>query len=167
MDPLGERAGRIVGIDTSLESLRLGMEFLHGRLNCRFVAMDVAALGFADGAFDVVLCLQNGISAFGVDRQKLLADAVRVTRRGGTVLISTYAPRFWEHRLAWFRLQASAGLIGEIDERATADGVIACRDGFKSTTTSPDEFRDLSSGLASQVQIAEVDDSCLFCEITV
>ena len=52
--------------------------------------MDAAALGFRDRVFDVVVCIQNGISAFKVDRRALIAEAIRVTRPGGSVLFSSY-----------------------------------------------------------------------------
>ena len=52
-------------------------------------------------------------------RRQELAAAVDVTRPGGRVLFSSYAEAFWDHRLAWFRLQAREGLLGEIDEAAT------------------------------------------------
>ena len=90
-----------------------------------------------------------------------------VTRPGGRILFSTYTPGFWEDRLAWFRLQAGAGLLGEIDEAATGDGVIVCRDGFRATTVGPPEFAELAGAVGVNSRIIEVDDSSLFCEMRV
>ena len=153
------------GVDTSIASLRAGAAFLAGRASSRLAAMNGVALGFADGVFDLVCCIQNGISAFHEDRRELAREAVRVTRPGGTVLFSSYADGFWEDRLAWFELQARDGLIGEIDSERTRRGVIVCRDGFTATTISPDEFRALAEGLGLSARVTEVDGSSLFCEI--
>jgi 2-polyprenyl-6-hydroxyphenyl methylase/3-demethylubiquinone-9 3-methyltransferase len=127
--------------------------------------MDGAALGFVDGVFDVVLCIQNGLSAFKVDQRTLVGECLRVARCGGLVLLSTYAERFWADRLAWFRLQAEHGLLGEIDEDRTRDGMIVCKDGFTATTVTPGRFRALADGLGVRARIDEVDGSSLFCEI--
>ena len=65
--------------------------------------------------FDAVVCLQNGISAFHVDPERLIGESLRVTKPGGTVFLSSYSDRFWAYRLAWFKLQEAEGLVGEID----------------------------------------------------
>jgi len=88
-----------------------------------------------------------------------------VCRPGGIVLFSSYSDRFWEHRLEWFELQAGEGLLGEIDYAKTGDGVIVCKDGFTATTVSAEEFRVLATGFDGEVQIADVDESSLFCVI--
>jgi 2-polyprenyl-6-hydroxyphenyl methylase/3-demethylubiquinone-9 3-methyltransferase len=160
-------ARSLVGIDTSLASLRLARSLLGGDPRIRLAAMDAASLGFAGRCFDLTICIQNGICAFGVDPARLLGEAARVTRRGGTVLFSSYAARFWPERLAWFRAQAARGLIGEIDPEATGNGVIACKDGFRTTTMSPAGFAELAAKLELVPTIAEVDGSSVFCEIVV
>jgi SAM-dependent methyltransferase len=129
--------------------------------------MDAVALAFRDGIFDVVACIQNGISAFKVDQRALVAESIRVARPGGRVLFSSYSERFWRDRLEWFRLQSEHGLLGEIDPEATGDGVIVCKDGFKATTIGPDEFFSLTSGFDVHRRIEEVDESSIFCEIVV
>jgi SAM-dependent methyltransferase len=162
---LAGKARRVIGIDTSIGSLRLAHEELHGAPSCSLAGMDAARLGFCDRAFDLVACIQNGISAFHVDRRTLIEEAVRVTRSGGRVLFSSYSPRFWNDRMTWFRAQAEHGLIGEIDEDRTGDGVIVCKDGFMGTTVRADEFRALAEGLGVGCTITEVDESSIFCEI--
>jgi SAM-dependent methyltransferase len=161
------KAGFVVGIDTSLESLRFGLRDLAGTANITLLNMDAVHLGFADDTFDLVACIQNGISAFHVDKKMLLAESVRVARPRGKVLFSSYSDRFWDDRLEWFRLQSRAGLLGEIDEEKTGDGVIVCRDGFTATTVGPDEFRALAEELGVDFRITEVGDSSLFCEIEI
>ncbi len=167
MERLAGKARRVVGIDTSRDSLRMAQEYVGLASSCQFIQMNAAALGFRDRCFDVVACIQNGISAFNIDRRNLIQEAVRVTRPGGTVLFSSYSQRFWPHRLEWFRTQAQHGLIGPIDEQATGGGVIVCKDGFRATTVSPDEFTSLLSEYPLPPKIIEVDRSSLFCEIAV
>lgn len=129
--------------------------------------MNAVHLGFRNRQFDVVACIQNGFSAFKVDQRELIEEAIRVTRSGGTVLFSSYSESFWEDRLFWFRLQAEQELIGEIDEKATGDGVIVCKDGFKATTITPNDFIFLTSDLDIDPIITEVDGSSVFFEIKV
>jgi 2-polyprenyl-6-hydroxyphenyl methylase/3-demethylubiquinone-9 3-methyltransferase len=167
---LGELAGKArsaVGIDVSLDSLRLARRLLGHRGRCRLASMDAAALAFSGQRFDLVACVQNGISAFRIDLRTLIREAARVTRSGGRLLFSTYAEAFWDHRLEWFRLQAEAGLIGKLDERATGDGVIVCEDGFRATTASARELLSLCTDLGLAAKVFEVDGSSLFCEITI
>ncbi len=167
LDKLSRNAGCLVGIDTSHQSLALAREMLVERDRCHVVRMDAGTLAFGDGVFDVVLCLQNGLSAFKIDHRQLIGECIRVTRKGGQVLLSTYAERFWEHRLEWFRLQSEAGLLGPIDWTATRDGEIVCEDGFRATTIRATDFESLASGLGVSFRIEEVDESSLFCEIDV
>ncbi|HUU83023.1 MAG TPA: class I SAM-dependent methyltransferase [Phycisphaerae bacterium] len=165
LERLAGKAGTLVGIDTSAPSLEMGRELLSAFQNCRLLQMDAVALGFADRSFDVVCCIQNGISAFHVDKPALIAEAIRVTKPGGRVLFSSYSPNFWDARLEWFKLQADHGLLGEIDWDATGDGVIVCRDGFRATTIGPGEFESLTAGFDVDRRIEEVDRSSIFCEL--
>lgn len=164
---LAPKAARIIGIDTSRSSIELGKEILLKVTNCHFVQMNAVKTGFKDHSFHLVVCIQNGISAFRVDQRELIRESIRITRPGGIVLFSSYSERFWEYRLAWFRMQAEVGLLGEINEEKTGDGIIVCKDGFTATTVNADEFRSLTHGSNVNVNIEEVDESSLFCEITI
>ena len=128
--------------------------------------IDAAHLGFRNRTFDLTMCIQNGISAFGTD-QEVFTEAVRVTRQDGTVLFSSYSDRFWEERLNWFEIQAEHGLIGEIDHHLTGTGAIVCKDGFRATTMDAEGFRCLAALLKLTPTIIEVDGSSLFCEVVV
>ena len=161
------KAGEVVGIDNSISSLKLAREKVCGITNCRLSAADARHLCFKEKSFDVVACIQNGISAFHVDPKELLKESLRVTKTGGLILFSSYSEKFWEHRLEWFHMQAEAGLLGEIDPHKTRSGVIICKDGFKATTMSPSGFLTLTAGLGVDAAVVEVDDSSLFCEIRV
>jgi len=163
--PLAAKCRLVIGVDTSFASLALARDELALYENVRLINADAARLGCRDDMFDVVACIQNGISAFHVDPGELVAEAVRVTRPGGRVLFSSYAEAFWEERLAWFEAQAAEGLLGEIDYERTGDGVIVCRDGFTATTFAPKDFRALAASLGLAARVEEVDGSSLFCEI--
>ena len=155
------------GIDTSLASLRMALEFVRGKPSLRLACMDAMYLGFPDRIFDLTLCVQNGICAFAVNQQQLFREALRVTRSGGLVLFSSYSAQFWEHRLQWFEIQSAHQLIGEIDRQATGNGVIVCKDGFRATAADRTTFEKLAAGLGVTPRISEVDSSSLFCEIVV
>ena len=164
---LAKHVETAVGIDTSLGSLVMARDSLRDYDNCHLLQTDAVNTGLADDAFDVVVCIQNGISAFHVDHRELVREAVRITRPGGLAMFSTYTERFWEHRIKWFKLQAEAGLLGEIDHDASGDGVVVCKDGFRATTVSPREFTRMTDDLDTEVSLVEVDGSSLFCEIRV
>jgi SAM-dependent methyltransferase len=167
LQKLVKKAKVIFGIDTSNESLSLAQKIIGKIPSLHLSVMNAVELGLSDRKFDMVICVQNGISAFKVNKRKLIEEAIRVSRSGGTVLFSSYSERFWEDRLEWFRLQSEYGLIGDIDENASKDGIIVCKDGFRSDTISPDEFISLTSGFGLEPIITEVDSSSIFCEIHV
>lgn len=156
----------VVGIDTAPDNLALARTLAPRSGGCAFTLMDAVRLGFRNGAFDLVACVQNGICAFRVDPFRLMSEALRVTRPGGRVLFSTYAEAFWPHRLEWFERQADVGLVGTIDRQATGDGLIACLDGFRSGTMRAADFEALCRRLGVAGKLEEVDGSSLFCEVT-
>lgn len=154
---------QLVGCDISEDSLQLARKFRPTRGHVELVRTNAARLAIPSAAFDAVFCIQNGISAFGLDRRVLVSEAIRVTRPGGRVLFSSYSPGVWDDRLAWFRLQADAGLLGPIDETKTRDGTIVCTDGFRATTVGRGEFTELFGVLGRAAVLREVDGSSLFC----
>lgn len=167
MPRLAKKAGFVFGIDNSLASLIMAQETIEGISNCGLAAMNALQLSIKKNTFDVVICIQNGISAFHVDQKELIRESIRVAGPGGTVLFSSYSDKFWGHRLEWFQMQADEKLLGEIDFEKTGNGVIICKDGFKATTVGPKGFRELTSGLGVDIKTVDVDNSSLFCEITV
>jgi 2-polyprenyl-6-hydroxyphenyl methylase/3-demethylubiquinone-9 3-methyltransferase len=167
LERLAGRAKLTVGIDTSKASLRVAARGFKSIRNMRLLQMNAAMLAFADESFDLVVCIQNGISAFHVDPRTLISESLRVTKRGGLALFSSYSMKFWKDRLEWFRIQSEHGLVGEIDWDATREGEIVCKDGFRGTTYTADRFVSIVSKLGRHCIITEVDESSLFCEITV
>ncbi len=164
---LSQKAGFAIGIDISFSSLLLARKSLQKYSNCLLAEMDALHLGFSDQSFDVVICIQNGISAFHVDQKQLIRESIRVAKPGGMILFSSYSDKFWKDRLHWFQLQSEAGLLGEIDQDKTGNGEIVCKDGFRATTVGPLQFQILTSGFNVETGIVEVDDSSLFCEIKI
>jgi len=167
LQKLCKKAKKVIGIDISKPSLELAKKLLKGNLNCQLFQMNAINLKFPNHFFDVVVCIQNGISAFNVDKKGLIREAIRVTKKRGLVLFSTYSDKFWEERLKWFILQSKAGLIGEIDLTATRNGIIVTKDGFKATTIRPIEFTSLTSEFPINLKIEEIDESSIFYEILV
>jgi SAM-dependent methyltransferase len=167
LKPLSSHVNTVIGIDTSFKTLKFGTDYLSDVANCYLLQMDASRLGFASCTFDAVLCIQNGISAFRVDSHLLVKEALRITRPGGVLLFSSYSPKFWEHRLEWFRMQAHEGLIGEIDESRTGDGIIVCKDGLRLTFVGEKQFVTLFKTEKTTVSVAEVDESSVFCKVEV
>ena len=164
---LAEVAKRVVGIDTATESLELARQLSDSSPECEFMEMNALELAFDGAEFDKVVCIQNGICAFGADRELLLRQALRVTRPGGRIFFSTYSEGFWADRLQWFEAQAAAGLLGAIDYTRTGNGEIVCKDGFRTGIVSPEEFRSFGAAQALDTKVTEVDGSSVFCEIAV
>jgi ubiquinone/menaquinone biosynthesis C-methylase UbiE len=165
LQALAERASLSVGIDTSIASLMLARQRLSSLSRWALGQMDAVNLAFSGEVFDRVICIQNGISAFHVDQKGMIQESLRVTRKGGTVLFSSYSEKFWDSRLAWFEEQVRAGLLGEIDYLQSRDGRIACKDGFTASTVGAGQFLSLVSEIGADAKIVEVDESSLFCEI--
>lgn len=162
---IANKAKSVTGIDTSAESIAYGKKFLGSTPNCEMIQMNALNMLFKNNIYDIVVCIQNGISAFHVDRKALIKESIRVVKPGGIVLFSSYSEKFWDDRLEWFRLQAEAGLIGEIDYEKTGAGKIICKDGFTASTVSADQFIDLASGLNADIKVEEVNNSSIFFEL--
>ena len=165
LERLLPRVRMAFGIDTSPSSLRMALEYLGRKASLRLACMDSVQMGFRDRAFDLTICIQNGICAFAVDQRQLIREALRVTRSGGLVMFSSYTSQFWEHRLEWFEIQAAHHLIGEIDYQTTSNGMIVCKDGFRAKTADKATLEKLAASLEVTHCITEVDGSSLFCEI--
>jgi ubiquinone/menaquinone biosynthesis C-methylase UbiE len=164
---LQSHASTVIGVDTSIESLCLAKEYLGKGTHCHLYQSDASRLALLDHSVDKVICVQNGISAFNTDPVRLIRESVRITRRGGCCIFSSYSDSFWEYRLEWFKLQSKDGLIGEIDWSRTSNGVIACNDGFRATIFRQTDFERLCNQLGLAAIICEIDESSIFCKIPV
>lgn len=151
----------IVGIDISEDNVKFGREYLKEVGNAELIVMDAHRLRFED-TFDMVLCLQNGLSAMEIEPMGYIQEIVQLLSAGGKAFLSSYSPDFWEYRVAWFQEQAEKGLLGELDLEKTKDGVIICKDGFCSTTYSAKEMEMIGRASGYKYQVMEVDKSSVF-----
>jgi len=165
MKAVSQFVPRIVGNDISRESLEFARSYMESCRKYDVFLMDASQMSFRSCSFDVVFCVQNGISAFRVNKKRLIAESVRVTKDNGTILFSSYSSKIWEARLEWFRKQSLFGLIGEIDEHKTCDGTIVFKDGFRATTVSSDQFVELFDEFGLNASVIEVDESSVFCKV--
>ena len=85
-ETLAGRAHLAMGIDTSLGSLRMAKEYLKDESTCRTAAMTASALGFRDHQFDVVVCIQNGLSAFRLEPAEALGVGSEIEEVDGSTL---------------------------------------------------------------------------------
>lgn len=161
MRELAPEAASVTGIDISVDSLRLGKEYLKDLENCSLLTMDAHNLTFHE-EFDMVLCLQNGLSAVKGNPGGLIDGCLAALKSGGAAYFSTYSEKIWETRLNWFREQARKGLLGELDEEKTKDGVIICKDGFRADTFTQQDFISFGEASGCRYRIDEADDSSLF-----
>lgn len=164
---LAGKAKKVIGIDISEDNIQSAKEYCGVNDKCEFLLMDAKKLDFPDNYFDTTICVQNGISAFKIEPSELLKESIRVTKKGGKILISSYSEKFWNQRLKWFQKQAENKLIGEIDYNLTKNGLIVCKDGFTATTYSGENFLEITSKFNVCSEIHEVDKSSVFCKIKI
>lgn len=164
MKILAPKAARVDGIDNSPEFISYGRQYLRDTPNCRLTLQDAHRLTI-QGEYDVVICLQNGLSAIKGRTYPLVARLMAALKAGGTLYVSTYSEGFWEHRLEWFREQADKGLLGKIDEVHTGNGIIVCEDGFQALTFTREDLALLGRETGYPYHIDEVDGSSTFLVI--
>ena len=151
----------IVGIDISRENVEFGREYLKEMENAQLLIMDAHHIQL-EASFDVILCLQNGLSAMKVEPMEYVKEVMALLSADGKAFFSSYSPNFWEQRVAWFQEQAEKGLLGEIDMDETKDGVIVCKDGFRATTHSLEDMDMIGRASGYGSQVPEVDESSIF-----
>jgi demethylmenaquinone methyltransferase / 2-methoxy-6-polyprenyl-1,4-benzoquinol methylase len=90
-EPFATVGARVVPCDFSLGMLKVGKG---RRRDLGFVAGDATRLPFADGSFDAVT-ISFGLRNV-VDTDAALAEMLRVTRRGGRVVICEFSQPTWK-----------------------------------------------------------------------
>lgn len=157
---LAPHCNSIVGIDISKDSIVFGREYLKEQTNACMIEMDVHQMTFTN-TFDVIVCLQNGLSAMNVDYTDI-NKILEILTPGGIAFFSSYSEKIWDYRIKWFEEQASKGLVGKIDYDKTKDGVIVCQDGFKASTYSPRDLQKIGKQSGYSYNVQEIDESSIF-----
>ena len=119
---LAQRSHRVTCLDISPKVLQACRKRLQSLANVEFVLGDVHAMRFADASFDQVLLLN--LLTYATDPGRALAQAARVLRPGGDLVVTTLAAHEkrevtagYGHVHPGFRLQAlrdwltDAGLV--------------------------------------------------------
>jgi ArsR family transcriptional regulator len=86
---LAPRSRRVTCLDISPKVLQACRKRLQGLANVDFVLGDVQTLRFADASFDQVLLLN--LLTYATDPARALAEAARVLRPGGDLVVTTLA----------------------------------------------------------------------------
>jgi SAM-dependent methyltransferase len=84
---LAQRARRVAAGDVDEKNCRIAREAYRGQVNIQVERMDALELPFKSGTFDLALLLEA--QYYLTDLPRFLAEAQRVLRPGGTLLIST------------------------------------------------------------------------------
>ncbi|CDZ74518.1 putative methyltransferase type 12 [Peptoniphilus sp. ING2-D1G] len=158
---LANSAKKLTGIDISANSIKFAEDYLKDFDNIELIAADFNTV--EDGEiYDVVILLQNGLSAVKGDPSETVNKCLGLLKKGGRAYFSAYSANFWDERLKWFEEQSDKKLLGKIDYEKTKDGVIVCEDGFKAITFSEEQLRKLGDETGQNYMIEEVDGSSLF-----
>ena len=91
---LATHCASIVGMDISEEHVESGKEYLKDCPNASMVTMDVHEMNF-DQSFDVILCLQNGLSVMGAV-SAVIDKTLSLLAPGGSSYLSSYSAKFWK-----------------------------------------------------------------------
>jgi len=158
----------IIGIDISEDNVAFGEDYLCVFPHAKLIVMDAHQISPErfETSFEVVLCLQNALSAMKVEPFSYVEKIMALLAPGGRTFISTYSAKFWSHRLDWFLEQAEKGLLGEIDLEQTKDGVIVGKDGFRAVTHSLEQLNEIGKATGYPYEVQEVDESSIFLIIT-
>ena len=78
---LSPYAKRLIGIDISEDSVAFAKEFLKDNSNATVQAADAYNLAF-NSEFDMVLCLQNGLSAIKGSAERLITVCMQSLKKG-------------------------------------------------------------------------------------
>jgi SAM-dependent methyltransferase len=81
--PLVRGGNRVVGLDVVAACLAAAPR----AAGVGWVRADARALPFADGCFDLALCLENSLGVFPGEEARVIAELARVCRPGGRVIL--------------------------------------------------------------------------------
>lgn len=142
---LGRQARRIVGGDYDEQMLRTARAHYGG--HAVLLRLDAHALPFTDGSFDLVILFEA--LYYLAEPQRFVAEARRVLRLGGTVLVSTVNREWPEFNPSPFTYRYFSA--PELRRLLAAEGfAVELMAGFPAATASP---RDLLLRAARRVAV--------------
>ena len=120
LELFGPRVARAVGIDQSREMLTVARSRLEraGLANCRLRRADMYNLPWAGPSFDIVTI--HRVLHFAEEPSRAIAEAARVLRPGGRLIVADFAP----HALEALRTEHAHRRLGFADEEVSG----WCRD---------------------------------------
>ena len=127
---LGEGGARRFGCDL-VEGALVRARALLGAGSALFAA-DASSLPCRDGAFDGVLCVQASLGNFGDRKEAAIAEARRVLRPGGVLLLTVYAETALPDRLEWYRRLEGNERFGWIDPARSRGNLVVTTTGWAS-----------------------------------
>ncbi len=105
-ESIADRTGAAVGVDRSPAMLRAARARLGSRVDLAWIRADGAALPFHGASFDAVISVT--VLCFAEDPSALLAEAHRVLRRGGRIVVGELG-----RRSLWAVARRVKGLFAE------------------------------------------------------
>lgn len=114
--PLSSAGHRVTGVDLSARCLQRARERFPA---LTLVQADVRRLPLPDAAFDIVLSLYSSLGLHGDHALPVLAEAARVTRPGGTLLLDVSSDRSKLPRCFVERVPGGIGAGARWRRRAT------------------------------------------------
>ncbi|MFC8124241.1 methyltransferase domain-containing protein [Streptomyces sp. NPDC057302] len=126
---------RSYGIDLSDAGIRVCVDERWAR---RFAVADGTAMPFRDGSFDLITCMMGTVNHLsGSQRGRFLAEAIRVLRPGGLLVVSAWDPacRF-QTFLSFYSPAEMAQLRGQLTERELLGAEFTAA-GFGDVRTAP------------------------------
>jgi len=110
--PLAEKAELAVGLDFSIEMLKICKEKLRNICNVLLVCGNACRLPFKDNSFDyaIFIAALHNIRGRG-NRIKALVELKRILKPNGTALISVWAK--WQDKWRWYFIKKLFSFKGE------------------------------------------------------
>lgn len=131
VEALAGKARAIVGIDFLEPYVRQAQQ----RRVDGEVALLVGRAGrlpFSDGSFDYMLCVQNTPGVMGEEKAAAIAEAARVTRRGGRLVFVVYSELSVVPRAEWYTAMHARGMMAAIDWAHSSPELLITADGHAS-----------------------------------
>lgn len=144
LEVLGKNAKLAVGIDFSAPLLNRAKANLAPMENVELHLMHAERMEFEDESFDAVLCLDATFGNMPGIEEEVIAQMIRVCKRGGEVIISVFSEEAKDVQIVNYN---RIGLTGIQDDGCA----IHTAEGFYSRRFSKDELRRLFRGLDCKV----------------